>query len=332
MDKNVKDIISGYSEISFGEYLKSPKDRPMIDLSNANLIECIHAMTSVKNKMSPKYGSHFALLLYNLNKLESDFGCTLYPTHITDIFWSNFIPYMLKRGLALSSIKTCCSQLKTTLEWANRHGAKVSNTYDMVKTPSYAHQQVALTIDEISHIAHFDVSTIKRRSQYLRNMEKVRDMFVLSCNLGQRFSDMVRIDKSCFDRNIFTIMQQKTGVKARVDIERMSMDRNTTYRILDKYGYKAPSMTDISGYNRYLKILLKHIGDEFLEPIKIETRVDGLIDTKYIPKYKLIASHTARRSFITNNVLRGYAPLAIMRASGHKTYSSFEKYLCYFDD
>lgn len=56
-------------------------------------------------------------------------------------------------------------------------------------------------------------------------------MFV-SCNLGQRFSDMIRIDKSCFDRNIFTIFQQKTGNKARVDIDKMSIDKKTTYYIL----------------------------------------------------------------------------------------------------
>lgn len=85
-------------------------------------------------------------------------------------------------------------------------------------------------------------------------------MFVLSCNLGQRFSDMIRIDKSCFDRNIFSILQQKTGTSVRVDIERMSLDRNTTYEILEKYNYKSPLSTDISCYDRYLKQLLMQFG------------------------------------------------------------------------
>ena len=144
--------------------------------------------------------------------------------------------------------------------------------------------------------------------------------------------ELVRIDKTCFDRNIFSIVQQKTGTKARVDIEKMAMDRNTTYKILEKYDYKAPSTTDISGYNHYLKILLQHIGQEFSDKVTQETKIGGYIERHTIIKYKLISSHTARRSFITNNVLRGFRPLEIMRASGHKTYSSFEKYLCYFDD
>ena len=155
-------------------------------------------------------------------------------------------------------------------------------------------------------------------------------MFVLSCNLGQRFSDMVRIDKTCFDRNLFTILQQKTGTYAKVDIERMSIDRNTTYKILEKYGYESPLKTDISNYDRYLKELFQYIG--FNELIKQETKVNGHIDIQYVPKWKLIGSHTSRRTFATNNIIRGLKTSEIRRATGHKSESAFEKYICYFDE
>jgi integrase len=155
-------------------------------------------------------------------------------------------------------------------------------------------------------------------------------MFVLSCNLGQRFSDMVRIDRSCFDRNIFTILQQKTGAYARVDIERMSMDRKTTYEILEKYDYRPPLATEVTGYDRHLKELLQYIG--FNELVKQETKVNGQVEVKYEPKWRLIGSHTARRTFATNNILRGLKTSEIRRATGHKSESSFEKYICYFDE
>jgi integrase len=164
----------------------------------------------------------------------------------------------------------------------------------------------------------------------LKKLEKVRDMFVLSCNLGQRFSDMTRIDRTCFDRNIFFIVQQKTGNTARVDIDRMSIDKNTTYAILEKYDYKSPITTDISNYDKYLKELLRYIG--FNELIKRETKINGHIEVKYEEKWKLIGSHTARRTFATNNVLRGFKTSEIRRATGHKSESAFEKYICYFDE
>ena len=252
------------------------------------------------------------------------------PHQITDVFWHHFVPFLLQRGLALSSIKTMCSQLRAALEWGARHQAKISPTFDLIKLPSYCHQQIALTPDEVSHIYHFDLSTIDRRPQHLRKLESVKDMFVLSCNLGQRFSDMVRIDRGCFDRNYFSVVQQKTGCHAKVDIDRMSIDTTTTYKILEKYDYNAPLTTDISCYDKYLKELLKYIG--FDDVIKRETKVNGHIAVTQTPKWKLVGSHTARRTFATVNVLRGFRISDIRRATGHKSESAFEKYICYYDD
>lgn len=324
-------MFDDYDKKAFGDYiLNADESRFTIDLSRCNLIQIIARMISIKSKLSPNYGKQFSSLLHNLLLIQKDFKCKLMPWHVTDIFWSNFIPYCLQRGLALSTIKTLCSQLKTSVEWGARYNAKISNTYDILKIPPYSHQQIALTPDDVSRIYHFNIGTINRRSQYLRNMTRVKDMFVLSCNLGQRFSDMVRIDESCFDRNIFSILQQKTGTVARVDIDKMSIDRKTTYKILETYGYKAPVTGDISSYDRYIKQLLLYVG--FTEKVKRECKINGYIQTKYYPKYKLIASHTARRTFATINVMRGFRISEIRRATGHRSESAFEKYICYYND
>lgn len=293
-------------------------------------MEVIDQLVMMKSKMSPNYGRGYVCLRNNLRIIEQQFGCVLKPHQITDVFWHHFVPFLLQRGLALSSIKTMCSQLRAALEWGARHQAKISPTFDLIKLPSYCHQQIALTPDEVSHIYHFDLSTIDRRPQHLRKLESVKDMFVLSCNLGQRFSDMVRIDRGCFDRNYFSVVQQKTGCHAKVDIDRMSIDTTTTYKILEKYDYNAPLTTDISCYDKYLKELLKYIG--FDDVIKRETKVNGHIAVTQTPKWKLVGSHTARRTFATVNVLRGFRISDIRRATGHKSESAFEKYICYYDD
>lgn len=319
-----------YTDCGFMSYLNQSQNSVFtLDLSNASLMEVIDELIRMKSKLSPRYGKGFTALKNNLKILEQQFGCTLKPHQITDIFWHHFVPFLLQRGLALSSIKTMCSQLRASLEWGSRHNAKIAPTFDLIKLPSYCHQQIALTPDEVSHIYHFDISTIDRRPQHLRKLDSVRDMFVLSCNLGQRFSDMIRIDKECFSRNSFSIVQQKTGCHAKVDIDRMSIDMNTTYKILEKYDYKSPLTTDISCYDKYLKELLQHIG--FDEVIKRETKINGHIETKLYPKWKLIGSHTARRTFATVNILRGFRVSDIRRATGHKTESAFEKYICYYD-
>ena len=320
-----------YNSDNFLNYLSSSQTAIFtLDLSKATVLDVIDELIKMKSKLSPGYTKSFSSLKLHLEGIENRFNCKLLPHQITDIFWHNFIPYLINEGLALSSIKKICSQLRTALEWGSKYSAKISPTFDMIKIPSYCRQQIALTPDEVSHIYHFDLSTIDRRPQHIRKLERVRDMFVLCCNLGQRFSDMIRIDKTCFDRNIFTILQQKTGVHARVDIERMSIDRNTTYKILEKYDYKAPLTTDISCYDKYLKELLQYIG--FDEQVKQETKINGHIEVTYEPKWKLIGSHTARRTFATNNLLKGVKTSEIRRATGHKSESAFEKYICYYDE
>lgn len=323
--------VASYSDAGFLSYLSVSKANVFsLDLSNSSMIEVIKALIRVKSKMSPNYHKSFSTLIFHLNGIESHFGCTIMPHQITDIFWHNFIPYLLDKGLALSSIKKVCSQLRTALDWASKYGARITPTFNLIDLPTYHKEQISLTQDEVSHIYHFDLSTIKRKKQHLKKLETVRDMFVLSCNLGQRFSDMVRINKDCFDRHIFTVVQQKTGTTARVDIDKMSLDRNTTYKILEKYNYNSPLTTDISCYNKYLKELLQYIG--FKELIKSEVKINGRIQVSYEPKWKLVGSHTARRTFVTNNVLRGFKISEIRRATGHKSESSFEKYICYFDE
>ena len=68
----------------------------------------------------------------------------------------------------------------------------------------------------------------KLRKNKIETLEKVRDMFVLGCNLGQRYSDLVRINPENFRNQ--RIVQQKTGNKCFVPINTTLMkafDKNT---------------------------------------------------------------------------------------------------------
>lgn len=324
-------IAMSYNNSDFGAYLHISKNQHFVlDLSCSTLLECVEEFIAIKEKTSPRFRRNLSCLIRNLRIIEDKYGCILMPVQITDVFWYHFTSHLQQKGISISSIKTLCSQLRSILSWASRHRAIISPSFDYIQLPQYSHDQIALTPDDVSRIYHFDLSTINRRRQYIKHMERVKDMFVLSCSLGQRFSDMVRVDPYCFDRNTFTILQQKTGTKAKVDINKFSIDAKTVYKILEKYNYHSPLTTDISCYNKYLKELMKYVG--LTEEIKRETKINGLIHTEYIPKYKLIGSHTARRTFVTINVLRGIPLHEIMRASGHTSYSSFQRYLCYYDN
>ncbi len=93
---------------------------------------------------------------------------------------------------------------------------------------------------------------------------------------------MLRIQKKNFDRNIFTIVQQKTGHRAVVDIDKFAIDKKTTYEILKKYNYTAPYKTTIGCYNSKIHELMKLAG--LTEDVLLETKIQDEIKEEIFPK------------------------------------------------
>ncbi len=312
----------------FRAYLEtSLRDPFTLNLKDYSLLAVINACVKAKSRLMPNYGKGIGCLIHNLKELERQYRVSLQPVQVTDVFWSYFIAFCQARGLKSATISVVCQQLRSILNWAAKYNATLSPTYNEFRLHKEANIQIALTADEVSRIAYFDIDRFyaDRRADFRKTMHRVRDMFVLSCNLYQRHSDMVRVAPSCFDRNIFTIAQQKTGNRATVNIDLYAVDAKTTYRILDRYNHEAPYKGTIGNYNYYLHSLMRDIG--FTEEVRIEERHEGRMTATSIPKWKLISSHTARRTAITIAVLRGHNVHAIKRCSGHSDLRSFEQYV-----
>lgn len=183
-------------------------------------------MLKQKSKIHPNYRKSIGSLLFNLQEIEKQFQVTMVPIQVTDIFWGHFISFCQSGELKMSSIETLCNQLRSILNWAVKYNAKVLPTYTDIRIQKLRNQEIALTQDDISRITYFDIDRFysDRRKDFRETMMRIRDHFVLSCNLYQRYSDMIRIERSCFDRNIFKITQQKTGALAVVNIDKYSID------------------------------------------------------------------------------------------------------------
>lgn len=202
-----------------------------------------------------------------------------------------------------------------------------------------------LTPSQIAHIYYFDIDSNKDHIKKLlkeypirgfsfANLKKVRDQFCFEANTAQRYSDASRISEENFDEThtILKVTQKKTGGKAKVNIPNYAIDQKIVYEILKKYDYKSPSFgMNISNFNRLLHILLQAIGGEFLEPVLSENKINGTIVSERIPMWKLIASHTARRTFVSYHLKQGKNLLQIQRCTGHKDLRSIQAY-CVLDD
>jgi hypothetical protein len=86
----------------------------------------------------------------------------------------------------------------------------------------------------------------------------------------------------------------------------------------------------ISMSNQKMNSYLKEIGRMIPSLSAKFTRTmtkGGLTVSETKEKSELLTSHTARRSFATNEFLAGTEPLTIMAITGHKTEKSFYKYI-----
>ena len=141
-----------------------------------------------------------------------------------------------------------------------------------------------------------------------------RDLFIIGCHTGMRFSDYSRLSMNDISDGVIHLITQKC--KTPVDIPA----HPRVLKILKKYKGMAPK---ISGqkFNVYIKDVCKEAGiDE-----TILVRKSG----KHIrcQKWELVSSHTARRTGLTNMYKAGIPIYRCMMISGHKTEQVFLTYL-----
>lgn len=95
--------------------------------------------------------------------------------------------------------------------------------------------------------------------------------------------------------------------------------------IIQKHGNKPPNGTYNQKINKKIKVICMNLGID--EDIHTEITRGGKKIISKKPKYQLIGTHTARRSFCTNAYLSGMNTLDIMQISGHKSEKTFLNYI-----
>jgi site-specific recombinase XerD len=150
--------------------------------------------------------------------------------------------------------------------------------------------------------------------------EVVRDVFVLGCFTGMRFSDYSSIDTTAIRNNRLEFVQKKTGGKVTLPIHTVV---NT---ILKKYNNALPPVPENNEFNRIIKLVgekLPSLHVPFTKQVTYKRELTEFVGMKYT----YLQTHTARRSFCSNEYLKGTDPLIIMSISGHKSHKSFMRYI-----
>jgi hypothetical protein len=194
--------------------------------------------------------------------------------------------------------------------------------------PSYEADTLYLNADQINKVSILDLSDKNqsyklKRGQEIENisyqaLDKVRDLFLIGCFTGLRFSDFNALELTNISGNFINIKQVKT--KARVTIPIMSKLRP----VLNKYPDSLPTISN-QKFNDYIKCVADLAG--LNELITVKNTKGNIQNQTITPLHALVTSHCCRRSYATNMFKAGVPPMLIMSATGHKTETSFLKYI-----
>lgn len=179
---------------------------------------------------------------------------------------------------------------------------------------------VTLTAKEIAELYRLDLS--QRPS-----LERVRDLFVLQCYTGLRYSDVCRLRRADIQGGFIKLETQKTVETTNIPLFKQAQ------AILEKYGYDV-SRIAISNQkqNESLKELLALPATLAAIPsltreIKLPEERGTVRRYPTVPLYTVITTHAARKSFITMCLERGASAYVVKEFSGHKTDASFARYV-----
>jgi Phage integrase family/Phage integrase SAM-like domain len=239
------------------------------------------------------------------------------------VFYEQFVRYLtfeipimrrarVIKGLRMNTVGKTVKQLKTFIK--DRINKKVVPYIDLSSFKRMEEDVEGVFLDwkELSKIYHLDLSLHQGLAKY-------RDLFIVGCLTGFRFSDYSTLGRHQLREGMLHVRQTKTGntvvVPLREDAKKI---------LIDKYAMRMPRVSMVN-FNLYIKEVMKLASIN--EPVKITHRRGCKIIEEIKPKYAWVSSHTARRSFCTNEYLSGTPSDLIMAISGHKTEKAFRRYI-----
>ena len=231
-------------------------------------------------------------------------------------FYNDFTKFMIEKDYSLNSIGTSVKNIKVYMNEAVERGLTKNLEFrnKKFKIVEEETENIYLSEEEIKRIYELDLSTNKR-------LDRVRDLFIIACFTGLRFSDLIQLrDENFIDsKTKIRIKTEKTGDLVVIPLN--SYIKN----ILEKNGGMIPDLISNVKMNKYLKELAEKA--EIKEDVIISFTKGGVRKSVVYKKFDLVTVHTARRSFATNAFLRDIPTISVMKITGHRTERSFMKYI-----
>lgn len=210
--------------------------------------------------------------------------------------------------------------LKVFLNWSTEKGYNTSTEFNKLKAREIDGEIYFLDWDELMKLFYLEIESDKHK--------RVRDLFCFGCFTGLRFSDIINLKQENINNDTIVVNTLKTGTKAIIPLNKYSRLIYDRYKSVDKYSL----FQSIS--NQKMNDYLKELGKlaEINTPVQIIRYCGAERIERLVPKYEVMTSHVARKTFITNAMIKGMSTEVIMDITTHSSYKAFKRYFKIVDE
>jgi integrase len=216
-------------------------------------------------------------------------------------------------GIKSSTLKKKLNLFISFLKWLdeNKHSSFPSGLSNFSRDIKNAVvEKATLTKEEVNKLYRLKITDKKEKY--------IRDVFVLSCFTGLRWSDLTTLKKSNIktigDKQAIVKKAEKTKHQFTVFLNKISLE------ICENYNFDF-TLLENSNFNKYLKLLLSKTG--WFNDETDFTNEDG----RLLKRYETISVHRGRDTFITLLIEERVPVNAIMKYTGHQSVSNLNKYI-----
>lgn len=266
---------------------------------------------------STKTIKNYQAILIHLKAFCEDRGYKISFDGMDRHFVNSLTDYLLKvKEMTNSTLWNVFKTWKAFMKWAVELGITNNGIHNTITKKSFRvteQRMLRLTETELQAIASVQLP----EGSYLDN---ARNLFVLQCCLGVRFGDLERIvshPKDYVDGNFIRLTTQKNSKSVMIPL--LPIARQI---LVERVGEVRP--VSQQKFNLYIKEVAEKAG---LTDTIVKTEQRGAKKTQItVRKCDEIASHTAKRTFVSLMIARGISADVIMKITGNSR-STIDRYI-----
>lgn len=230
-----------------------------------------------------------------------------------------YVDYLKAQDLTDRYIAGVLGQVKRFLSWCCHRGLIKAGTWDNIslRTKGNVRPVIYLTWDELM--------TLWRSGSWSQSYRYTLDVFLFCCFTGLRYSDAIELKWSQVHDDHIDVVTHKTTKLISIELNQWSIDILTRYM---EEGYPDDRVFYwrlINTANTIIKSIAKQC--QISDPVMMVAYRGGHRVERIVPKYEVMSTHCARRTFVCNALKLGIPPEVVMTWTGHSSLNAMTPYI-----